>query len=478
MLFIFEMANNHQGDIAHGLRIIEAMSRIAQKHRISAAVKFQYRDLDTFIHPDCRDSDGHIARFLSTRLSEHDFCRMVEDVRAGGMKVACTPFDETSVGKVVDHGYDIIKVASCSAHDWPLLGTVAAARKPTIVSTGGLTLYDIDKTFTFFTNRDITPALLHCVAEYPAEWFDMSFMDKIRRRYPTTVGYSGHEAPENLNPVRAAVAKGAEILERHVGIGQLNKYSMNPEQTEAWVRAVLEMQEVCGDGTKRESQKELEALHSLKRGVYARDIIRKGEITGGRVFFAMPCKGMSVDEYTEEIPATQDYAPRGAIEEARPAESALTRAVREAIHDAKGMLNEAQIHLGDDYTVELSHHYGMAEFRRFGALIVNIINREYCKKLIVMLPGQIHPAHYHKAKEETFQLLWGDLKVVLHSAINELRPGDKILVERDKYHSFGSEQGAIFEEISTHHVVGDSYYQDPGIAQKDPMLRKTVLEVL
>ena len=35
-LFIFEMANNHQGSVEHGLRIIEAMAGIAKRRGIRA----------------------------------------------------------------------------------------------------------------------------------------------------------------------------------------------------------------------------------------------------------------------------------------------------------------------------------------------------------------------------------------------------------------------------------------------------------
>ena len=70
-LFIFEMANNHQGSVEHGLRIIEAMAGIAKRRGIRAGVKLQYRDLDTFIHPDyaARTDVKHIPRFLGTRLT-------------------------------------------------------------------------------------------------------------------------------------------------------------------------------------------------------------------------------------------------------------------------------------------------------------------------------------------------------------------------------------------------------------------------
>ena len=33
-LFIFEMANSHQGSVEHGIDIIRAMSRIARKYNI------------------------------------------------------------------------------------------------------------------------------------------------------------------------------------------------------------------------------------------------------------------------------------------------------------------------------------------------------------------------------------------------------------------------------------------------------------
>ena len=36
-------------------------------------------------------------------------------------KLICTPFDEPSIDKVLRDKFDILKIASCSANDWPLL---------------------------------------------------------------------------------------------------------------------------------------------------------------------------------------------------------------------------------------------------------------------------------------------------------------------------------------------------------------------
>ena len=105
-LFIFEMANNHQGSVEHGRRIIDAMAQIAERHGIRAAVKFQYRDLDSFIHPDYREREdvAHIPRFLSTRLDDGAFQALVAHVRDRALLPVITPFDEASVRKAADHG--------------------------------------------------------------------------------------------------------------------------------------------------------------------------------------------------------------------------------------------------------------------------------------------------------------------------------------------------------------------------------------
>ena len=487
-LFIFEMANSHQGSVEHGLDIVHEMGKIARKYNIKAAVKLQYRNLDNFIHPDYvnRDDIKHVPRFMGTRLSFEQFNVIVNAIREEGMLTMVTPFDEDSVDWCMDQGIDIIKVASCSSLDWPLLTKVALTHKPVIISTGGKTISDIDKLFNFFSHKGCEFAFMHCVAEYPTpmEHLQLDFIDKMNRRYPdVTIGYSGHEDPnDNIVPM-LAISKGARILERHVGLPTetitLNAYSMNPEQADRWVKAALDAKNICSlkkDDTKYISQEEIDSLHSLMRGVYVKRDIKAGEtISREDVFFAMPCfdKQMTSGEFYDGVVASKDYKALGELQEKRKVtEVNLARSV---IHDAKGMLYEAGIALGNDFEIELSHHYGMQHFRQFGAIIINIINREYCKKLIIVLPGQKHPCHSHKVKEETFQLLYGDLQVTMDGRTINMVPGDIQTVLRGEEHAFTSTKGAIFEEVSTTHVKNDSYYEDEKIRRLDPMERKTIM---
>jgi len=490
-LFIFEMANSHQGSVEHGIDIIREMGKIARKYNVKAAVKLQYRELNSFIHPDFKDRTDvkHIPRFMSTRLNYDQFSELVNAVREEGMLTMSTPFDETGVEWCMDQGLDIIKIASCSSLDWPLLAKAAAARKPLIISTGGKTIEDIDKLYNFFSHRGCDFAFLHCVAEYPApaDSLQLDFIDKMKRRYPdVTIGYSGHEDPDDNTVGMMAVAKGAKILERHVGLPtetiKLNAYSMNPAQAEKWVAAIMQAKTMCGlkrDGQKYISQAEIDSLRSLMRGVYAKRDIKEGEILKAEdVFFAMPCgdKQMNSGEFKDgKMTASRDYKANQEILE-HPKITGVG-IVRGAVHDAKGMLYEAGIALGNDFEVELSHHYGIPHFRQFGAIIINIINREYCKKYIIVLPGQQHPFHAHKIKEETFQVLYGDLDVQMEGGVEKhLHPGDMQTVMRGEMHAFSSKTGAIFEEVSTQHMKSDSYYQDAKIAALDPMERKTYLK--
>ena len=93
-----------------------------------------------------------------------------------------------------------------------------------------------------------------------------------------------------------------------------------------------------------------------------------------------------------------------------------------------------------------------------------------------MLPGQKHPDHFHKVKEESFQVLYGTLTLTLNGETKDIPTGGVVTVERNMHHAFTSVNGCIFEEISTTHVKNDSYYADEVIAKKDLMERKTILE--
>jgi N-acetylneuraminate synthase len=489
-LIIFEMANNHQGDVNHGIKIIKALGELARKYKLNAAVKFQYRDMDTFIHKDyvTRTDVKHIPRFLSTKLTDSQFVTLLNAVKEEGMHTMVTPFDECSVEKCIKQNVDIIKVASCSAKDWPLLKEIAKVSKPIILSTGGSTLLDIDALVSYFSHKNCNFGLMHCVGIYPTnnELVCMNFLEKMIHRYPNiSIGWSGHEDPNNNEPVKIAVAKGARMLERHVGVEtdaiKLNAYSMNPVQVENWLKSIVVARQICGSEDKIITQEEKDSLLSLKRGVFAKQFIKKDDvITESMVYYAMPCGADQLSSgefgtYRSKYVASKDYDANQAIVE-KPYAGDDVNVIRSLIHTVKGMLHEAKIVIPNDADLEISHHYGINNLYSYGAILFSIVNREYCKKILICLPGQMNPMHMHKIKEETFQLLSGDLKIILEDSEISLNVGETYLIEQNLWHSFTSKNGAIFEEISSTHRRNDSYYQDPVIAGVDPLQRKTIIK--
>ena len=95
--------------------------------------------------------------------------------------------------------------------------------------------------------------------------------------------------------------------------------------------------------------------------------------------------------------------------------------------------------------------------------MINIINQSYCKKLIIVLPGQKHPAQFHKVKEESFFILHGTINLTLDKKTFILKPGDLKTIKKKEVHEFSSKYGAVIEELSTKHVKSDSYYLDKKI---------------
>jgi sialic acid synthase SpsE len=300
-LFVLELANNHWGSVERGLKIITDYSRIVRFNNAKAAIKLQFRDIDSFIHKDFINNTDirYIKKTLDTRLSKEELAQLVTAVRQGGCISMATPFDEKSVDLCVELGIQIIKIASSDINDWFLLEKIALARKPVIVSTGGSSLKDTDDLVTFFENRNIPLAINHCVSMYPSEDRDLEInqVDFLKARYPKhTIGYSTHEYHDWTSSVMMAYAKGARTFERHVDIEMdgipVSSYCSLPEQIDTWFKAFNKAKEMCGaPGTQKRipPEKEIKYLDNLVRGVYAKEDLPEGHILTDRdVYLAIP----------------------------------------------------------------------------------------------------------------------------------------------------------------------------------------------
>jgi N-acetylneuraminate synthase len=327
-LFVLELANNHLGKLERGLRIVSEHSRIVRFNNVRAAIKLQFRDVDTFIHRDYRHRQDvrYIKKTAATAMSKDDLRALTEAIVEGGCIPMATPFDERSVDFCEELDIPILKIASSDLNDWILIERIAATRKPVIASTGGSSLKDIDDMVTFFANRNIPLAINHCVSIYPSEnsELELNQIDFLRNRYPDNViGFSTHEYNDWEDSLMIAYAKGARTFERHIDVDMdgvpVSPYCSLPDQIDTWFRAFDKSRRMCGaPGTHKRipPEKEIGYLDSLVRGVYAKHDLRAGQpLTSDDIYLAIPLlKGqLSCRELMQGEIMTQDCAAHGAV---------------------------------------------------------------------------------------------------------------------------------------------------------------------
>lgn len=322
-LFVLEMTNNHQGKLERGLQIAREHSRVARFNNVRAAIKLQFRDINSFVHKDFRERDDlrYVKRVLETRLSKEDYAILIRTIKKSNCIPMATPFDEKSVDWCVEFNLPIIKIASADANDWMLLEKIAWTRKPCIISFGGTSLKDMDDVVTFFENRNIPLAINHCVAAYPHEdsEAELNQVDFLIKRYSGhTIGYSSHEQHDWSLSVAIAYAKGARTFERHIDINSdgfsVAPYSSLPEQIDEWFRAFHKCVEFCGtssEGRKIPLAKETAYLDSYVRGVYANRDLKPGDLlTEEDIYMAIPlqkgqvsCRELMLGKYGHRVTA-------------------------------------------------------------------------------------------------------------------------------------------------------------------------------
>jgi sialic acid synthase SpsE/mannose-6-phosphate isomerase-like protein (cupin superfamily) len=478
-LFVFEIANNHMGDVEHGIRIIQELKGVSEGFPFAFCVKLQYRDIDTCIHPDYqgRYDLKYVKRFSETRLSWEQYKQIKDAIVDAGFLSMCTPWDELSVDMIVEHGYNFMKVPSCYMSDWPLLERIAKYDLPIVASTAGEPLEEIDRVVSFFRHRNKSLAIMHCVGEYPSpdDHLHLSQIPLLKQRYPELeIGYSTHERPDNFEAVAIAISLGATLFEKHTAVATnkytVNAYSATPDQVRHWLQSAANGLAMIGKMGKRYPAPagEAQALRDLARGVFVKKPVAAGEVVKPEnLFYAMPnvpgqLVAQNVSKYTE-------YLAKGPIAAGAPVmETNVTRNERrqkilDIVRDVKALIRKSKVSVPGQCELEISHHYGIDKFRESGLTAITVVNRDYCKRLMVVLPGQKHPEQWHNHKDETYHILHGDVTVDLDGKTTKHKSNDVVTISRGIKHSFWTANGAVIEEVSSAYAQADSWYTDEAI---------------
>lgn len=152
------------------------------------------------------------------------------------------------------------------------------------MSTGMCELQEIDEAIEVLKNNGTTDiTLLHCNTQYPTPYKDVNLraMETLRDRYKVKIGYSDHT--NGIEVPIAAVALGAEVIEKHFTLdknlpGPDHKASLEPYELAAMVSSIRNIEEALGSPNKTVSDSERENIAVARKSIVAAKSIKKGEI--------------------------------------------------------------------------------------------------------------------------------------------------------------------------------------------------------
>lgn len=218
-------------------------------------------------------------------LSYHDFELLQKHCHDIGIDFISTPDEEYSLSFLMnDLNLPLIKIGSGEVTNIPYLRKIGSYGKPVILSTGMATLAQVATAYdTLLTAGAQEVSLLHCTTNYPCPTNEVNLlaMQTMKAAFKTKVGYSDHTMGTEISI--AAVALGAEIIEKHFTLncnmeGPDHKASLEPQELKYMVECIRNIEVALGDGIKRPNVSEMKISQVVLKSIVAKIPIREGDL--------------------------------------------------------------------------------------------------------------------------------------------------------------------------------------------------------
>lgn len=349
-LIIAEAGVNHNGDPELARRLV------ASAHAAGAnVVKFQTFKAKNLVTEHAVQADyqkkntgkeeSQFDMLQRLELSHELHYELVDYCKQLGIEFLSTAFDDESLDFLVnDLGLRRLKLPSGEITNAPLVLKHAQTGCDLIVSTGMATMAEIESVLGViafgYLNRRATKVeqkdfeaayasdsgqkilrekvtVLHCTTEYPApmDEINLKAMNTIAETFKLKVGYSDHT--KGITVPIAAVAKGAGVIEKHFTLdrnleGPDHKASLEPNELEAMVEAIRDIEKALGDGVKRPTASEVNNKNIARKSLVAVKPLKKGQlIAANDIAVKRPGGGRSPYDYWKVIGqrCNRDYQP-------------------------------------------------------------------------------------------------------------------------------------------------------------------------
>ena len=185
---------------------------------------------------------------------------------------------------------DKLKVASRDLTNIPLLEALAETKIPIILSTGMAGKKELDEALAIINKHHDQISILHCVSEYPTHPRNVNLNSILflKENYPNyKIGFSDHTV--GISTPVAAVAVGAEIIEKHITLDRRMKGtdqagSLGPDGVNRMIRDIrlLEMsfgkKEIFIDDSVIKAKNKLERSIATRKNMKAGEVIKESDI--------------------------------------------------------------------------------------------------------------------------------------------------------------------------------------------------------
>jgi N-acetylneuraminate synthase len=259
---IAEAGVNHNGQVELAHRLVDAAAEAG-----ADAVKFQTFDPELLAAADAPQADYQRLATTSSAsqremlrelvLPREAHAELARHAGDRGLVFLSSPFDRPAADFLEQLGVPAFKIPSGELTNHRLLAHVARFGKPMLVSTGMSLMEEVASAIAAIrAARDVPLALFHCVSSYPAEprHANLRAIATLAREFGVPAGWSDH-TPGTVIAV-AAVALGADLLEKHLTLdrelpGPDHRASLEPGEFARLVREVREVESALGDGRKQ-----------------------------------------------------------------------------------------------------------------------------------------------------------------------------------------------------------------------------------
>lgn len=322
ILIIAEAGINHNGSLERakemalaakkaGADIVKYQTAVPEQVVSRFAEKADYQKQQT----GSEESQLEMIKKIHFGFEEHrqlkEYCDEI------GIRYLSTPFDLDSIDFLATLDMPVWKIPSGEITNLPYLEKVAALKKPLILSTGMSMLSEIEDALAVLEENgceDVT--LLHCNTEYPTPMEDVNLlaMRELEEQFALPVGFSDHTL--GIEADIAAAALGACVIEKHFTLdktleGPDHQASLEPDELEAMVRAIRNIEKALGTGEKHVTPSEAKNRPIARKSIVAKRAIKKGEVfTAENLTTKRPGDGISPMRWYDVLgkEASRDFA--------------------------------------------------------------------------------------------------------------------------------------------------------------------------